>query len=307
MSRMIVAPVRPEELAPAFQLVFQHAPAEDREARVANALRMVRAGELDPAGVLIAKRGGESFGVIVCLLVPGASGLVWPPQVLAGAWQTDLEDQLVQRATSWLQSRGAKLAQAFLKPADVHLARPLERNGFEHITSLWYMRCQLSADARRAADNSQVRCDTYRNANRRLFQETMLRSYDGTLDCPEVNGVRTMEEIIAGHRAQGVYTPDRWWLAWHEETPVGVLLLAEVPEWNSWDVSYVGVVPEARRHGFGRQLMAKAFHQANRAGARQLTLSVDARNQPARELYRTLGFEDFEKREVFLAIWSRAP
>ena len=70
-----------------------------------------------------------------------------------------------------------------------------------------------------------------------------------------------------------------------------------------WENAYLGIVPEARRHGYGRQLARKAIVEARAAGAAQLTLSVDARNRPAWELYRGLGFESFDQREVYLAIW----
>jgi ribosomal protein S18 acetylase RimI-like enzyme len=49
--------------------------------------------------------------------------------------------------------------------------------------------------------------------------------------------------------------------------------------------------------------MRKAILEARVAEAPQLTLSVDVRNRPAWELYRRLGFEPFEQREVFLAVW----
>jgi ribosomal protein S18 acetylase RimI-like enzyme len=35
----------------------------------------------------------------------------------------------------------------------------------------------------------------------------------------------------------------------------------------------------------------------------QVTLSVDVRNRPAWGLYRSLGFEPFELREVYLIVW----
>ena len=203
-----------------------------------------------------------------------------------------------------MQSRGAKLAQSLLNPADTHLAKPLERNGFEHITGLWYMRCQLQEPTPPPVESS-LQYESYRARSPDAFHQTLLQSYEATLDCPEVNDVRTLDEILSGHQAQGVYSPERWWLALHHSEPVGILLLADMPEWGSWDVSYVGVVPAARRRGFGRQLMGKAFAEAQRANVRQLTLSVDSRNRPAWELYRGLGFEPFEKREVFLAIWNQ--
>jgi ribosomal protein S18 acetylase RimI-like enzyme len=135
------------------------------------------------------------------------------------------------------------------------------------------------------------------------FHQALLDSYEGTEDCPEISGVRTVEEILEGHSAQGKYDPARWWLARAERKPVGVLLLCEVPEWAAWDVAYVGVVPEARGHGFGRELMHRALSAARADGVARLTLSVDVRNQPALNLYTGLGFEMHDRREVFLAIW----
>src|SRR5207237_1563992 len=131
----------------------------------------------------------------------------------------------------------------------------------------------------------------------------LLRTYEGTQDCPEITGVRTAEEIIAGHRAQGKHDPRRWWVALAGGRPVGVLLLCEVPEWAAWDVAYVGVVPEARGRGYGRELMHRAVAEARADGVARLTLSVDVRNRRAWELYKGLGFEPHDRREGFLAIW----
>jgi ribosomal protein S18 acetylase RimI-like enzyme len=118
-----------------------------------------------------------------------------------------------------------------------------------------------------------------------------------------VNGVRDVREVIEGHRAQGSHDPARWWLALDGGQPIGVLMLTEMPEWQGWDLSYIGVVPEARGRGFGRQLTGRALTAARAAGAAQLTLAVDTRNEPARKLYHDLGFRPYDRREVFLAIW----
>ena len=134
------------------------------------------------------------------------------------------------------------------------------------------------------------------------FHQTLLRTYEATLDCPEVNDVRNIEEIITGHQSQGRYDPECWWLASHEGRPAGVLLLADVPDLQSWDLLYVGVTREARRKGFGRELTRKALWEARAADAPQLTLSVDARNQPALQMYESVGFERYDQREVFLKI-----
>ena len=83
---------------------------------------------------------------------------------------------------------------------------------------------------------------------------------------------------------------------------MGVLLLADVPDLQGWDLLYLGVTPEARSQGFGRELTRKALWEARAAEAPQLTLSVDARNQPALKMYESAGFERYDQREVFLKI-----
>lgn len=299
-----IEPACPEDHASVFRLLFQRTPPEQREARVAHALQLLGNGELDPKGLLAARRGRELVGAIACLPVPGASGLVWPPHTTLTERQTALEDALVQSASQLLQKRGAKLGQALLNPTESDLGKALFRNGFAHITNLWYMRHFLDLSTEVLAVPERLHYAPW-TSNPHCFQETLLRTYEGTRDCPEVNGVRTLEEILEGHRAQGRYDPQRWWLALARNRPVGVLLLTELLDGQGWDVSYIGVVPAARRRGVGRELMSKALLEARTAEAAQLTLSVDARNQPAWNLYHRLGFETFDNRDVYLAIWNR--
>src|SRR5262249_15951423 len=157
---------------------------------------------------------------------------------------------------------------------------------------LWYLRHDLEGSVHSFWSEDPLEYQSYdAPESRGRFHGTLLRSYEGTLDCPEVNGVRTLDEGLAGHRAQGQHDPRPWRLARAHGGVVGVLLLTEMPEWRTWDVSYVGIVPEARGRGLGRTLMRKALWEARSSAVRQLTLSVDTRNLPACHLYLGLGFE----------------
>jgi ribosomal protein S18 acetylase RimI-like enzyme len=298
-----VEAARLAERASALRLAFQHLPAEDRETRVFNAMNLLHQGELDPDGILVARGRGELLGAMVCLPLPGASGLVWLPQAINDPGREELEDGLVVHALAWLRRRGAKMAQALVPPEESHLAGPLLRNGLRLITGLWYMRHHLDGLPDGPARGARLRYRTYKDGDQDVFHQTLLRSYEKTLDCPELNGVRELDEIIEGHKAQGRHDPGRWWLAREAGRPVGVLLLTEMPEWDGWDLAYVGVVPEARGRGLGRELTRKALTEARAAGATQVTLAVDARNRPAWDLYRGLGFTPYDRREVYLAIW----
>jgi ribosomal protein S18 acetylase RimI-like enzyme len=295
----------PAEWEPALRLVFQHLPEADRQNRVANALTLVARKELDPQGIVVVRRGRQLAGAMVSMLLPGAAGLVWPPQAWAGPDAQAIEDGLVRHASAGLRRGSARMAQAILAPAEASLAAPLLRNGFRHITSLWYFRYDLSGPSKpvNSPSPAELRFDPYPSCDASLFVQTLIRTYEGTLDCPEVNGVRSPDEILAGHQGQGDFDPNRWWLIRRDGAPAGVLLLTHMPDWQALDVAYLGVVPEARRRGVGRAATAKAIAEAGRAGVRQLTLAVDGRNRPAWDMYRAAGFVPHEKREVYLAVW----
>jgi ribosomal protein S18 acetylase RimI-like enzyme len=230
--------------------------------------------------------------------MPGASGIIWPPQTIPKNHR-HTEDQLMHYSCCWLAGEGAKLVQSLLRPEEVGLARPLEGNGFAKITRLRYLRHDLKLPAGFFQEERLV-YQSYDSCEPELFHQTLLRTYEQTLDCPEVSGVRTLEEIIAGHKSQGIHDPRHWWLAWQQAQAVGVLLVAEMADGKAWDILYVGVAPEARRCGFGLELTRKALREAKAAEAPQLTLAVDARNRPAWNLYKKLGFEVFDEREVYL-------
>ena len=86
--------------------------------------------------------------------------------------------------------------------------------------------------------------------------------------------------------------------------PAGVLLLEQLEGGRAADLVYLDVVPEARGCGLGYELTCKAMFEAKAVGAAELTLCVDARNAPARRIYDQLGFVEFDRREVFLALFG---
>jgi ribosomal protein S18 acetylase RimI-like enzyme len=296
---------RAGEHAAALRLAFGYLVGEEGELRAANALTLLAEGNLDAEGILVVRQGGELCGAMVAMPLPGAGGLVWLPWVVEGPLRQAQEDQLVETASSWLRRRGAKVIQAFLRAEETSRAGPLLRGGFQHVTRLRYLRHSL-AEAVNSQPSAPARYQTFGSCDPAVFRQTLLRTYEGTLDCPELNGVRTVEEILAGHQAQGLYRPDRWWLAFDEKQPIGVLLTTEVFGGQGWDLSYVGVVPERRGRGWGRRLVQLALAEARAAGAPALVVAVDARNLPAWKLYTGLDFEPGEEREVYLMFPRRA-
>jgi mycothiol synthase len=295
----------PDELEPAIRLLFQNLTPEEQDQRVANTLHLVGSGELDPHGIFITRVSAGITGAQVCLPIVGSNALIWPPQVVDDALRQEREDHLIRHACAWLRTRGTKLAQCLLVPDELPQAEALLRNGFVHLTHLWYLRHNLEVSVTLLDTPVRLDYQTYAD-NPELFHQVLLRSYVGTLDCPEINDLRSVAEIVAGHQAQGRFDPRRWWLALAGNSTVGVALVSEMSESGDWDVAYLGVVPEVRRRGHAREMMLKVLFEARGAGVARVSLCVDGRNEPAWNLYRSLGFEPYDRREVLLAIWRSA-
>src|SRR5262249_19553918 len=140
--------------------------------------------------------------------------LFWPPRAIPGTHREIIENSLLFAAKQWVWQRGAKLAQTLLSPQEHSLAAPLERNGFIHVTDLCYMRCSAGGRISACEAGKYLRYQSYSNCSEQLFQEILLQSYEDSLDCPELTGLRTPAEIVAGHKVQGAHDPNRWWLVW---------------------------------------------------------------------------------------------
>lgn len=95
-------------------------------------------------------------------------------------------------------------------------------------------------------------------------------------------------------------------LALHAQEPVGVAVcffgfstFAARPRLNVHDLS---VLPAYRGRGIGRSLLETVIDCARKRGCCGVTLEVRADNEPAKHLYKALGFSDWL---APLAFWER--
>jgi ribosomal protein S18 acetylase RimI-like enzyme len=128
-----------------------------------------------------------------------------------------------------------------------------------------------------------------------LFANGILASYQQSLDCPGLNGVRRIEDIVAGHKAGGEFDPRHWYVlvdrnqASENTAPLGVLMLSKLPRGDSAELVYLGLAPEARGKSLGDWMMRRAFTTAASMGVARLSLAVDSINSPALKLYYRFG------------------
>ena len=271
----------------------------DRAARV---LDLLASGELDAGGVWVARgRFGAVRGAGLAQRLPGALGLAWPPRADAPA----VADALAAALCGWLRAGGVKVCQAFVADPPADMA-PLERAGFRRVTDVVHYRREIESrpnSGESGYEAGPLTLTPYEAADRAAFAAALLATHDGSRDCPELTGDRTPDELLDGFAGPLAGRPGWRLLAWSDGQPVGVLLFDAGTEPGAVELSYLGLVPGARGRGWGDALVRAAVRFAARDGAAALTLSVDARNDPARGLYARHGFRPTGRRAVYLAGW----
>lgn len=125
-------------------------------------------------------------------------------------------------------------------------------------------------------------------------------SYEQTLDCPELCGLRSMPDVLESHKATGSYSPDFWLLMYKDDVPSGCCLLTHCPSNESIELVYLGIAPDARGMGIGRQMLEYGISRMGALGAKEVTCAVDTRNAPAIHVYESLGFKRFDSRHGFV-------
>ena len=105
--RLTVSPASADVLTAACRVLFAHLAGPDRDQRVAHCRDLLACGELDPAGLFVARdEHGAVRGAMLVQSLSGALGLAWPPRAEPGRDRPAAEDAVVTAARAWLRSRG---------------------------------------------------------------------------------------------------------------------------------------------------------------------------------------------------------
>ena len=188
-------------------LQFLFAAADNSETRIDLILAALESGELDPAGLLICRDKERYLGVLMVEVLPGNSASLWPICSWPGPQRIVVEDGLLARAMELLRERHIKVAQTLLSPNDEITGTALVRNGFERVTQMWRMDCAASDPD--LPSIKVIHFDALGAKDPIPFRDVLVGTFEGSLDFPELNGLRSADEILAGHMA-GAPDLSRW-------------------------------------------------------------------------------------------------
>lgn len=296
-----IGPAAPGQQREALRLAFADLEPEERAQHVAVILSQPDAGG-PSEGLLVATHDADLVGAVFLQIMPGRVGTIRPPRV------TDSDDsavasELLQAACDQLGQRGACMVQCLLREVPAADLQLLTRAGFEHFADLYYL-VSVSADFPQSPPSTELVFEPYASATHARFAAVVEATYEGTQDCPRLNGLRAIDDVLASYRGSGEFDPNRWLLVSHAGREVGCLLLADYAEQGNYELVYMGVVPQARGHAWGKAIAQYAQWRAHVAGRERLVLAADASNAPALRMYGEVGFRAWDRRSVLVRIFA---
>lgn len=139
--------------------------------------------------------------------------------------------------------------------------------------------------------------------------DVLQATYEDSFDFPVLNGQRETTDVLDSYLDDSETAGDYWFVVCREEVTnmgsyndVGCLLLS-VPAARSGmsniELLYFGVISEERGKGLGGAILRQAQQIAKTLGL-GLIAQVDASNQFAVDVYKRLGFNEYDARRLFI-------
>jgi mycothiol synthase len=293
----------PREFRPAALRRLHDGLPSDQRAVMAQVLEQVDpADEGAWAGLLIA----QGNGVIWVQRAAGNTAVIWATPEIG-----EVPAALLSAAAAFVDAHGIPLAQMVVGDRDGYPIEQLHRSGFPSFAALQYLFAEISplSVESTTSDNPTAQTRVEKRGPLQFVSRAgdqpqrlgnlLEQTYVGTLDCPGLDGIRPMNDVLEGYRRQGRHAPDDWYFVQSNGEDVGALLLAEHPGYGNWELVYMGVIPAARGQKHGDAIIRFALEVAARRGAERLVLAVDEGNAPALQAYQRAGFVAWDRRLVY--------
>jgi mycothiol synthase len=280
---------RPVEVPSGLSLILGAGGRPASQAQVTDFMQFAQLRGIDVSSLWVSERGGRILWAALPVINPGRSMLLFTPTSIFGPPIMAAAAQLLERLSDHFAHRDVHLAQVLVDPSEPAALKFFAEKGFARIAELIYLQGAPPRNAARAELPPELHWETYSPANHALLARAIVDTYRNSLDCPGLNGLRDIEDVITGHKATGDFDPQQWQILCQGDQPRGVLLLSRIPHSDAMELVYLGLSPEARGKGWGDLMMREAMYRVAADGRKKLTLAVDSINAPALKLYYRHG------------------
>jgi len=287
-----------DDLAGALSLAFSSAPVAERQSRVDQVL--ASSGDALANSLWAGYRGQRLVVAGLLEIQPGRTAVVSLPRVADGESRATAAAMLEHFVVVAGQS-DVQLVQVLLETDHGPDAEMALAAGFRHVSDLLYL-VALRTVFPTNEPRDGLAFEPYQPDDSGRLAKIISQTYIGSLDCPEIDGLRSIDDVLAGYRGSGVFDPARWLIVRHGGHDVGCLILTDHPAHHQWELVYMGVAPTARGRGYGVAIARYALWRAGQAARQQLVVAVDAANEPAKRMYAAAGFVTWDQRCVYLRV-----
>lgn len=198
------------------------------------------------------------------------------------------------------------IAQTLLEPSDLSTRRVFEAAGFECVGRLRYLHQPITrAGPAPTSWPDGIRLVRVADAGEpSRWQPDLLRamerSYEQTLDCPRMCGMRATQDVLDSHLATGQWDAALWWIVYAAHEPHGCMLLSRCPEQDTVELVYLGISPQIRGQGIATRLLRLARASLHASDGATWSCAVDEANAPALALYERIGFVPYALRDALV-------
>lgn len=208
--------------------------------------------------------------------------------------------QLIAEANQFIDRQRVAVAQVLSDPLNESCAPLFRAAGYEHVVELDYLVSTRPASNSPNATPAGIDYERFQPTMRQRLLQVIGRTYESSQDCPGMNGVRQLDDVLDGYQHTGSSGDTNWYLIVENDEDIGCLLLADHPQDDRWEMIYLGVTPEQRGRSIGLAAAKYAQDLALQAGRARVTLAVDATNLPAQSVYQKAGFIRWDRKRVLL-------
>ena len=199
------------------------------------------------------------------------------------------------KALDLISQKNVEYALAKLQYEQDPAIQGFKKNDFKEFDDCYHMTCKLDKTYNSSAELE------FKQIRKEEMREFIILAKKFLQGSPDIALTKALEHILelSDEFLDSYFTMEEFYTAWKEEQPVGILNINSAKGL----ISNIGVDPQQRGKGYGRQITLFALQQLERKGCKQAYLRVHVNNKPASHLYEALGFVKAQRHKRL--IWRR--